>query len=465
MAMRNVGEKTPVRNSSTTMLPVLGLPSVLAYGLSAIGLFAVFTVYGTGARLSENHLPAAYVVALLAMLLTAYSYARMASVFPRSGSAYMYTRKAFGPTTGFITGWVMLLDYLFLPMVNFLLIGLYLNSVFSDLAPWIFTLGAILISLVLSVVGVAGVGKLNLVITVGKVAVALAFVGLTLAHADNLTLDSFIAPLLPENGSLGAVMSAAAVLSFAFIGFDGVSTLAEETKNPRKTIPRAIMLSALVAGATFIIISWAGYVLFPDWTTLVKPDAAGTEMMVEAGGTILVTAFILLYVPGTMLCGVAAQISVSRVLFSMSRDGLMPRALATLHTRFRTPWIAAIAVSGVSLIALFITLDQAVYMINFGALFAFFMVNMAMFKHFWFDRKERSGLGWLRHLVMPVVGLLIIAFLWTRLAPFTFLIGISWLVVGVIVLASRTSFFRTAPPALDLDDSAIDVNTGDEGRN
>lgn len=446
----------PSTEQPTTMLPVLGLPSVLAYGLSAIGLFAVFTVYGTGARLSEDHLPAAYVVALGAMLLTAHSYARMASRFPRSGSAYMYSRKSFGPTVGFFTGWLMLLDYLFLPMVNFLLIGLYLNSVFDGIPAWAFTLAAILGSLTLTVVGVAWVGKFNIAITIGKVLVAVAFIILAVTHADSLTIDSFIAPLLPENGSLGAIMSTAAVLSFAFIGFDGVSTLAEETKNPRKTIPRAIMLSTLVAGVTFIVISWAGYLLFPDWTVLAKPDAAGTEMMLQAGGTVLMSAFLLLYVPGTLFCGVAAQMSVSRVLFSMSRDGLMPRAMAKLHRRFRTPWVASVAVAAVSLVALFITLDQAVYMINFGALFAFFMVNLAALKVFWFDLKERDGIHWLRNLVLPLAGLLIIGYLWTQLALFTFILGAIWLVVGVSVLAWRTSFFRNAPPALELDAPVAD---------
>jgi amino acid transporter len=435
-----------------TMKKVLGLPAVIAYGLSSMGLLAVFTIYGTGTRLSEGHLPAAYLVAIVAMLLTAHSYARMAWAVPRSGSAYVYSRMSFGPFVGFLTGWVMLLDYMFLPMVNFLLIGIYLNSVFTAVPMWIFTLAAILLVLCLSIIGVSWIGRLNLALSVVALLVVGAFVALALTHAENLTLESLTAPLLPENGSLGSVMAAAAVLSFAFLGFDGVSTLAEETRDPRRTIPRGVVLSTLFIGVIFFLVAWAGNVLFPDWTQLTNLDAAGTEMMAAVGGGVLTTAFLVVYLLSTVLCGTAAQMSVSRVIFAMGRDGMLPRPLAFLHPRFRTPYVAAIAVSVVSLTALFITLDQAVYMINFGALVAFAVVNLAMIKHFWWDRRDRGPWQAVRHLLLPVLGFAFIAYLWSSLAPFTFILGGSWLLIGLAILAWRTGGFRRQPPAIALDE-------------
>ncbi|MDK8817351.1 APC family permease [Winkia sp. UMB6473-AN360BR] len=440
-----------IPTEAQAMNRVLGLPSVIAYGLASMGLLAVFTIYGTGVKLSDGHLPAAYIIALAAMLLTAHSYARMAWAVPKSGSAYVYSRLSFGPYVGFFIGWTMLLGYIFLPMVNFLLTGLYLNTLFTSIPPWIFTLTSIILVGILSIVGVTWVGKLNIALAVAGTAIVVVFAVLAFTHAQHLSAESLIAPITPEAGSLGTVMAAAAVLSFAFLGFDGVSNLAEETKKPRQNIPRAIMLSTLIIGILFFTVAWAGSQLYPNWRELTNLDAAGTEMMQKIGGPILATVFLAIYVFGTTLCGTAAQMSVSRVLYTMGRDGVLPSFLSRLHPRFKTPYVAALLVSALSLLALVLTLDQSVYMINFGALVAFAAVNLAAFKYFWIDQKKRGLRALFSFLLAPLAGFAFIAYLWSSLEWFSYLVGAIWVVLGLGILAFQTRGFTKTPPPLNID--------------
>ncbi|KKI16762.1 MULTISPECIES: APC family permease [unclassified Leucobacter] len=433
-----------------TLKRQLGLPALIAYGLTSMGVLSVVSVYGPGTKISDGHLPAAYVLAVVIMLFTAHSYGRMAVHVPITGGAYAYTTRGFGQVTGFLTGWVMLLDYLFLPMVNFLLFGLYFNSLFTGISPWVGTLICLVIVAVFSVIGVGWIKRMNSVIVVLSILVIIAFLALAVINAPHLSLAAVTTPLSIGEGGLGPIFAAGAIVAFAFLGFDGVSTLAEETKNPRRNIPRGIILSTLFAGLGYIAFTVAGSLIVPDWTTLTNLDAAGTELMQRAGGDALMVVFVIVNVTGIVLCGTAAQMSVSRVIFAMGRDGILPPALARLHPRFRTPVIASGIVSVVALVALFITLDQAVYMINFGALIAFAMVNLATIKVLFFDLKLRSGWGFVRHLIMPAIGFVSIAWLWTSLAWFTYVLGGAWLAIGVVVYVARRKK-AGGPLALQLD--------------
>ncbi|MDP9935408.1 amino acid transporter [Paenarthrobacter nicotinovorans] len=416
---------------------VLGLPSLVAFGLTSMGILSVVAVYGAGTEISDGHLPAAYVAALVAMLFTAHSYGQMARHVPVTGGAYAYASSAFGRPIGFLVGWAMMLDYLFLPMVNFLLFGLYLNSLVPGIPPQLAVLVCLLVAGLFSVIGVGWIKKMNLVVVCASVLVILAFVVLAVLNAPELSVESLVRPLTPGAGGIAPVMAAAAIVAFAFLGFDGVSTLSEETRHPKRDVPRGIILSTLFAGLGYTLFSVAGSLIAPDWRSIANLDAAGTELMQRAGGDVLMVVFVLVNLGGLVLCGTAAQMSVSRVIYAMGRDRILPGVLAKLQPRFRTPFVAALLVSAVSLVALFITLEQAVYMINFGALIAFAVVNLATIKVLFFDLRSRGFRGTARNLVLPVLGFASVAWLWTSLAWFTYLLGAAWLVVGLVVFLAR----------------------------
>ena len=435
----------------------LGLTGLTLFGVTYMTVITVFTTYGIVNEVTDGHLPAAYVVAVIAMLFTAASYGAMVRRYPVAGSAYTYTQQSFGGTVGFLTGWVMLLDYLFIPMINFMLIGIYLNTQFPAIPVWVFTLASLLLVLLFNILGITLVNKANFVIIALSVVLVVVFV--VLAFKEYLGGDrsvSLIEPFTFGEGGIGAVASGAAILALSFLGFDAVSTLSEEAKHPRKDIPRAIVLATLVGGFFFILVSWAGALAFhPDWSTLstAQIDAAGTTVMDSFGVSWFTSFFVAIYVVGAFGSGMTGQVSVSRILYAMGRDGMLPKPLSRLHRRFGTPIVAACVVSVFALSALFLSLDAVAFMISFGALAAFALVNLSVIRTYVFPKGGRREPltfgGVIRYLVMPLIGFGLTIWLWTSLEPTTWLVGAIWILVGIVIIGIVTGGFRRPVPKMD----------------
>src|SRR6478672_11060288 len=158
----------------------LGLPGLVLFGLVYMVPLTVFTTYGIVTQTTGGRLPVAYVVTLIAMVFTALSYARMCVAYPVAGSAYTYAQKSFGAPIGFLSGWSLLLDYLFLPMINYLVIGIYLEAAFPAIPAWVFVLVAIVIVTILNIVGIVSVARANVVIIAVQSIFIVTFIVLSL---------------------------------------------------------------------------------------------------------------------------------------------------------------------------------------------------------------------------------------------------------------------------------------------
>lgn len=443
-------------HSSGTMLRrTLGLPSAVFFGLAYMVPLTVFTTYGIVTTLTEGHLPSAYIITLTAMLVTALGYANMVKAFPAAGSAYTYTEKAFGPGTGFLAGWALLLDYLFLPMINFMVVGLYINAAVPALPTWLIIVVAIALVTVLNVIGIKiAVGLNGALLAIQGVFIVVFAVMSFLTISGNATPISPLEPFMSADFEFTAVAAGAAILCLSFLGFDAVSTLAEETKDPRRTIPRAIIICTLVAGAMFIFIAWIGHLVFPDWSAFTDVDTAGMDVAMEAGGNFLVSFFIAAYVAGCLASAIASQVSVSRILYSMGRNRLLPpKIFGVLHPRFQTPYLGAFVVGIVSLLALVVPLDLASSVISFGALIAFTVVNLGVLKHYAIDEGRRHGYDAVKYLVLPIIGVILCLWLWTSLSGTTFIVGLSWAALGLLWLVFVTKGFRRRVPTMDMRES------------
>ncbi|WP_253182838.1 APC family permease [Arthrobacter sp. SW1] len=427
---------------------VLGLAALVMFGLSYMAPPTVFTTFGTVTQITDGHLAAAYVVALATMLFTAFSYAKLSRAIPAAGSAYSYTQQTFGGHLGFVTGWTLMLDYLFLPMINFLLIGLYMNAAFPAIPGWVFALASILLVLAFIAGGVKFVGKSSGVIVAVSVVIIIVFVALSISYLSGNPAPSVTAPFETGSGGAGPIFAGAAVLALSFLGFDAVSTLSEDARNAERDIPRAIVITTLLGGLIFIVVAWVGGLIIPDWHEFTALDTAGIELVEKVGGPVLSAFFIAMFVAGCIGSAMTSQVSVSRIIYAMGRDGLLPRAFGKLHPRRGTPVLAAVTVSAVSLLALVLSLEMAATMISFGALFAFSMVNLSVIKHFVVDQKRRTGADLAKYLMVPLVGFALTIWLWTSLAPGSFLVGLCWMAAGIVFLAIRTKGFRQAPPKL-----------------
>lgn len=430
---------------------VLGVPSLVLFGLVYMVPLTVFTTYGIVTELTGGRVAVSYVITLVAMLFTARSYARMSVAYPYAGSAYVYTQRSFGGAVGFLAGWSLMLDYLFLPMINYLVIGIYLEAAFPAVPAWVFILASIVIVTVLNVIGIVSVARANVVIIAVQAVFIGAFVVFGVASLSGQQVDP-LAPFVGD-GSVegpGVLFAGAAVLCLSFLGFDSVSTLAEEAKEPTRSVPRAIMITTIAAGVIFIGLSYLAQLVFPsnDFTDV---DSAALDVMQTAGGEFLAVFFTAAYVAGAAGSALTSQASVSRIIYAMGRDGVLPkRVFGRLSARFKTPVVAVLCVSVVSLLAIWIDLGLLAGMISFGALVAFSVVNLSVIKHYYVDRKERAGIQVLRNLVLPLIGFALTVWLWTSLSVETFIVGLSWLAIGVVLLAIVTRGFRRPTPMLDL---------------
>jgi putrescine importer len=435
---------------------VLGMPSLVLFGLAYMVPLTVFTTYGVVTELTAGHLPAAYVVTLTAMLFTAYSYGRMVRAHPFAGSAYTYTQRSFGPHLGFMTGWALLLDYLFLPMINYLVMGIYLEAAFPSIPAGVWVVAAILLVTTLNILGITVVARINLVLVAFQaVFIAVFFVAAARTIAGS-GMPSLAEPFLPSGAEAPAILGGAAILCLSFLGFDAVSTLSEETRDPRRRVPRAIMLVTVVGGAVFIVVSYVGHLVFPRWQEFTDVDSAALDVVGRAGGAALAAFFTAAFIAGCFASAMASQTSVSRILFAMGRDGVLPRRFfGRLHPRFRTPVLATAVVGLLSFVALVISLELASAVISFGALVAFSLVNLSVVKHYVIDRGHRSPADLLAYAVVPGIGVLLTLWLWTSLSGTAFIVGLCWVGAGFVYLLGLTRMFTRRPPELRLSESEL----------
>ncbi|OBB85499.1 APC family permease [Mycolicibacterium peregrinum] len=430
----------------------LGLPSLVLFGLVYMVPLTVFTTYGIVTQTTGGRLSVAYLVTLAAMVFTARSYARMAVAYPVAGSAYTYTQKSFGAPIGFLAGWSLLLDYLFLPMINYLVIGIYLNAAVPAIPGWVFVVLSIAGVTVLNIVGIVSVARANLVIIAIQAIFIVTFLVLACSKVFSLGAVDLMAPFHGDGGATGfsPVLAGAAILCLSFLGFDAVSTLSEEAKDPKRSVPRAIMIATVVAGVIFVVLSYLGQLVFPS-NQFTDVESGSLDLMLTAGGQFLQTFFTAAYVAGALGSAIASQASVARILYAMGRDGILPRSFfGHVSPRFATPVYAILAVSVVSLLATVISLTTLASVISFGALVAFSVVNLSVIKHYFVDRQERDGARVISNLVLPMIGFLLTVWLWTSLSGLTLVIGLTWLAVGFVWLAGVTRGFQWPTPVLDL---------------
>lgn len=433
----------------------LSLGSVVLFGIAYMTPIIVLGTFGILAQSTAGMVPAAYLAALVAMFFTAMSYGRMAAAFPVAGSAYSYVRKAISPKLGFIAGWAVLLDYLFLPMAIWLIGAAYLASAFPSIPQWIWVLAFIGITSAINIVGLKLANGINALLMLVQFLVLIAFVALCVHYigGDASTPLWSIKPFFNGDMQVPLIMSGAAIACYSFLGFDAVSTLTEETRDPRRTIPRAIMLITLIGGLIFVGVSYFVQIAHPSFK-FDSVDSAAYEIARNIGGDLFVSIFLIGLIVGQFASGLSAQASGSRLLFAMGRDGVLPKSFfGTLHARFGTPVNSILLCAAVALLALKLDVTTSTSFINFGAFLAFSLVNLSVIFHYWIGGEKKGLRELLLFLLCPLIGLVADLWLMVSLDHLAVWLGLSWLAIGVVYLAVLTGGFRRQPPELDFQEA------------
>ncbi|MFJ6538837.1 APC family permease [Paenarthrobacter sp. NPDC091711] len=303
----------------------------------------------------------------------------------------------------------------------------------------------------LNITGIPAIAKANFVVVGLQALFIVLFVALGLSSITGTGNIDLLAPFTGAEGAegLSPVFAGSAILCLSYLGFDAVSTFTEETKDPKRYLPRAIMITTILAGLIFLGLAYISHLVLPV-STFNDVDSAAIEVIGAAGGELLVAFFTAAYIAGSLGSALTSQASVSRIIHSMGRSGVFPAALGRLHARFSTPVLPILLTSAVSLLAFVLDLLTISSLISFGALVAFSVVNLAVIKHYYFDQKARGARGVIHNLVLPGIGFVLTIWLWTSLSGLSFTFGLIWAGAGLAYLAVLTRGFRKPAPQLDL---------------
>lgn len=403
----------------------LGLRHLIVFGLAYMTPIIVLGTYGVLAQTTQNAVPLAYVLALIVMLMTAYSYSQMAAVCGDSGSAYSYVKLALGETAGFFAGWTILLDYLFLPMVITLIGAVYLQSLIPDVPQAVWIVAILALTTSVNWIGLKLADRTNLVLLFIQLLVLAAFALLCLHYlnGNNQPFWSVQAFVTNEN-AFSLLTAGAAIACYSFLGFDAITTLAEETIDAPRTMPKAILGTTLIGGLIFIIVSAAIQFSHPN-TEFANADAAASEIAKNIGGDLFVTLFVLGLVIGQLASAVSAQASGSRLIYAMAKKQALPKILAHLNVH-RVPGLAVLLTAIIGLAALFLDITTSTSFINFGAFIGFILVNLSVLKYFW-------GQGrFIRRSLIPALGAIATLTLFVQLDKMAFMLGLAWLGLGLV---------------------------------
>ena len=454
--MEDKNMETSAQN--TELKRELKLPTLVAQGLAYLCPACVFLYYGIINGLTGGHFPLVLIVAGIAMTLTALSYAKMSRRYPVAGSVYSYVSNSIGPKIGFLSGWALMLDYFLLPMTCYLGCGLYLNVFFPAIPIWVWVIICVLFVAFCNYRGVgvaAFVNNINVIAPILAVIVTVIYLIQYIARGNGS--GTLIYPEAIYNGdtfAMGTLMTGAAIMAVVFVGFDSVTTYAEETINPEKNMPRAVILICVGAAIEFFIVA---YLMNCGWPyedgNITNPDTAVTEYYVHIGMGWMNPIFLVLNTLASLGCCIAGQGATARILLGMGRDGFLPKKFfGYVHPKFKTPTRNIMLTAAVGLLAIVFqdSLMNAMSLVSFGAILGFIFTNISVIMRFWVKDKERSGGAVVKYVILPVIAAAVCVYLWFNLPMLAKIVGFSWIAIGIIVLAIKTKGFRELPPELNL---------------
>ena len=425
----------------------MGATQLTAMGVGAIIGTGIFVVIGKGAGIAGPAVILSFALAALACSFSALSYAELASSIPVSGSAYTYSYATLGELAAWIIGWDLILEYGV--SVAGIAVGwggnlnAFLDAAFGYALPdaiatspsdgGVFNLPAVVVVLAITFLLVRGVtesARVNLIMVVVKLVVLTFFIVVAFV---NFSTEHFT-PFAPAG--VDGVTAAAAVIFFAYIGFDAVSTGSEEARKPERDLPLAIIGSLLIC-TVFYVLTTVGALGIASPDQMKDSDAPLAAALDQGAGMGWAAAILAL---GAVVAITSVVLVIfygqTRILFAMCRDGLMPQRLAKVNQRYGTPARLTIILGVlISILAALVPLGTIVELVNIGTLFAFVLVNIGVI----ILRRTRPEMPRPYRVpwspVLPLLGIAFAVYLMTDLPWETWLRFGIWLVTGLVIYA------------------------------
>ncbi len=433
----------------------MGLWDVVLYGVLFMVIIAPHSIWGLVQQDALGMSTLVYIVGFIAIFFTALSYVRMSNKFPIAGSVYSYVQRGINPHVGFISGWLILLDYCITPALLYVMVANW-GTMLVPNSPWyLWVIVFVAFNTFVNIRGISMTRGIDFVIFAVEILAVIAFIAL----GCNFIMGGggageFNADPLWQPGKVDAHLLAAgiSIAALSFLGFDGISTLAEETNEPQKNIGRGILIALGLIIVCFVAQTYIASLVQPDWQSW-SPEHAenawfyGCEMI---GGELFRNIMLIINIVAIGIANIMnAQLAASRLLYSMGRDAVIPRIFGKVHPKYQTPWVGALFIGAVALVlSLVLTMADLATLVNFGALASFIMLNFAVFWYFFIKEKKRYSFGNIvKYLICPWLGILILGYVFTGFDVMTYALGVTWFVIGFIICAVKSKGFKEVPDA------------------
>jgi len=437
---------------------VLGLWDLIYYGIILISPIAVVPMFGEAQVLSKGHAVLTLLAAMVAMATTAVSFGRMATVYPSAGSVYTYVSRGFNPTIGFVLGWAMFLEYLAQPVQNNLYAALTIQRLVPHVPFTLLSAAAIAFMTYLCWQGITTTARTNQILLAIMSIVMAGFLfeafRYVVLHAHWQGLLSFEPVYDPRTFSVRAIAAGTALAATTYIGFDGVSLLAEEVENPRRNVLLATVLVCVFTGLFAALQVYLAQRVWPDYRTLTSPETAFMDVAKVAGGYSLFAAFAFVLLISSLACGLAGHLGAVRLLYGMGRDNLLPRKIfGYLNGEGNPSYNVAIVGVLAYLGTLALGWERSIELLNFGALLAFMAVNLAAVRYFGFSRERADKRNILVDIIIPSLGFIFCLVIFLGLQGSTILMGGVWIGLGAVYVVLKTKGMGAAPVMIDFNES------------
>lgn len=433
----------------------MGLWDVVLYGVLFMVIIAPHSIWGLVQQDALGMSTLVYIVGFIAIFFTALSYVRMSNKFPIAGSVYSYVQRGINPHVGFISGWLILLDYCITPALLYVLVANW-GTMLVPGSPWyLWVIVFVAFNTFVNIRGISMTRGIDFVIFAVEILAVIAFIALgTNFIMGGGGAGEFNADPLWQPGKVDAHFLAAgiSIAALNFLGFDGISTLAEETNEPQKNIGRGILIALGIIIVCFVAQTYIASLVQPDWQSW-SPEHAenawfyGCQMI---GGDLFMNIMLIINIVAIGIANIMnAQLAASRLLYSMGRDAVIPRIFGKVHPKYQTPWVGAIFIGAVALVlSLVLTMADLATLVNFGALASFIMLNFAVFWYFFIKEKKRYSFGNIvKYLICPWLGILILGYVFTGFDVMTYALGVTWFIIGFIICAVKSKGFKEVPDA------------------
>jgi amino acid transporter len=352
----------------------------------------------------------------------------------------------------------MFLDYLIVPIINTVYAALTLQRLMPSVPFFVWVVLFVFVITFLNLRGIRTMARSNEILLFIMCVVILIFIWLGIRYVFHAQgwggLLSYKPFYDPATFDIGAVMTATSFAALTYIGFDGVTTLAEDVKNPKRNMLLAPILVCLFTGVFSGLQIYLAQRIWPDYNTFANPETAFFDVAALVGGKFLFQAMAAILFIACLGSGLAGQVGAARLLFGMGRDGVIPgKIFSHLDARSGTPTyniiiMAVLTIAG----SIALSYQGAAELLNFGAFIAFMGVNIAAFRQFFFLRPAGQKRNIFMDAVLPVSGFIVCFLIWIALPTPAKVIGGIWFIIGLVYLIIKTRGLKQKPIVLDFKD-------------